>query len=138
MNYSDEQIASITKIFVNSEITKKKLEPVQEAIRLGYGLQLFQEIIKSFNEDALTNEIATTNLMSYLEKIAEKNAAVAIYLMTKLWVVASSLYMHHVCDSIDLWIENESDAESIEFIKLGENENGNSNMKSKYLEWLSK
>lgn len=56
-------------------------------------------------------------LIETLEKLADTDPDSACSLMADLWPIAADAYMHDVCDSINLWIDDHRSPIVIEKLK---------------------
>lgn len=77
-----------------------------EVSRLNLDIEAVREILRGFGMDNSSKEDYVQSLMMRLEEFAESEPNKACCLMTALWPVASELFMHDICDGIDLWIVN--------------------------------
>jgi hypothetical protein len=68
------------------------------------GSRLVSEVIASVSVSGKTDEEAVVRTMLHLESLAKTSRPTACVLMAYLWPIADDLFMHAVCDSIDLWI----------------------------------
>ena len=50
---------------------------------------------------------AIASIMSSLEELSSRDMELSLKLMTGLYPVASDVFAHDVCDSIELWLEQE-------------------------------
>ena len=74
------------------------------ADRLSLDIEAAKALLRSDGAAAGTKEEDVYALMSRLQEFAAVDAARACCLMATLWPIASEMFMHDVCDSIDIWI----------------------------------
>jgi len=77
-----------------------------EIFRLNLDIEAAQKMLRGSEMDDASKEAYVQAMMVRLEEFAESEPAQAFGLMTALWPIASELFMHDVCDGIDLWIVN--------------------------------
>ncbi len=79
---------------------------LKEVDRLRLEIEEAKALLHSAVVTGPAKEDYVSGLMIRLEEFAEEEPALACCLMTALWPIASELFMHDVCDGVDLWIVN--------------------------------
>jgi hypothetical protein len=75
--------------------------------------------------------------MSLLESAMEAEPALATRLMGCLYPLAARLFLHEVCDAIDIWIYEYHPAELAEVFRRKAQDISTGYMRKKYLEWAT-
>jgi hypothetical protein len=101
----------------------------------GAGKELLRTIYELETQNRQSKEDVVSVTMRHLEKLANVNPIVACYLMTKLWDIAGDLYMHNICDAVDLYIYH-NNSKLLSILQQGQKEENNIILKNKYNEWI--
>lgn len=88
-----------------------------EVFSLSLDIEAAQKMLRRSEMDDTSKEDYVLAVMVRLEELAESEPAQACGLMTALWLIASELFMHDVCDSIDLWIVNNQSTALLEHLR---------------------
>jgi hypothetical protein len=87
------------------------------ADRLSRDIEAAKALLRSAESGASAKEEDVYALMSRLQEFAAVDPARACSLMTALWPLADELFMHDVCDSIDLWIAHNPSPVLLEYLR---------------------
>lgn len=140
-NEGGKDIQGIAANLVLGPITKDLLIRAREEICRGNGNILLQDMLEVRNKErqAEASKVIQANalvsFMTLLESMMDVDQVVATCLMTRLYPVASQIYLHEVCDAIDLWMDQASGEELEKYLKIDAAWRGNS-MAAKYKQWL--
>jgi hypothetical protein len=103
---TQNDIAQAIDAIRGETLTQGALDLLDRIIDRQDGSRLVPELIASVRSPGKSEEEAVSRAMLYLESFANTSQPSACVLMTYLWPIADDLYMHDVCDSIDLWISD--------------------------------
>lgn len=132
-NSEDTELAKRLRDDPRSE---KLLGDASEAIANGRG----EKLLFALNDKLTANGTETTAVsatMALLETMMETAPRVAEYLMIKLYPIASSLFMHDVCDAIELWLLENASPELASLIGQLANEEKDPLTARRMLEWAN-
>ncbi len=137
MRYNEASAHTLAKSFVNDVLTPQDIESIKGIIFSGFGSLFLKEVLTCEEECGDSKENCISRTMSSLERLVEFDALVGVYLMTKLWMDSDSLYMHHICDAIDMWVDSNRTFDLVALLERDANkEESDSVMIAKYKEWL--
>jgi hypothetical protein len=80
---------------------------------------------------------AVQDTMKVLEAIANSDPDLGIYLMTRLCPRARDLYMHNVCDAIELWINANPSKALIALLQRDLLNEPDADMRGRYQDWIA-
>jgi hypothetical protein len=70
----------------------------------GESASLLSAILRLARATSATDADAAEETMERLEPLGEKVGPAACLLMAQLWGIAAGLFLHDICDAIDLWM----------------------------------
>lgn len=78
---------------------RRNIRLLRDIVASGSGRAVIDSLV-----DANRPEESVNDAMAELENLAQLDEPLACLLMAYLWDIASDVFMHDVCDAIDLWI----------------------------------
>ena len=84
--------------------TRVSLDLLDRVVSGGDTARLLSGITDRERQSCQTEDEVITRTMRNLESLAEVSEPIACALMANLWSLAGDLYLHEICDAIDLWI----------------------------------
>ena len=90
--------------------------PANEVYHLTLEIQSAKTMLSSIQEGSAAKEAYVQSVMMHLVEFAESEPTQACCLMTALWPIADELFMHDICDSVDLWIVNNQSPELLDYL----------------------
>ena len=98
---------------------------------------LVAKLVQNERRNCKTEEDAVSNVMLHLESLGNSFPLLACVLMAHLWpLAAGGLFLHEVCDAIDLWIQGCDSPELARQIKLIAASEADPDTRRHYQQWL--
>jgi hypothetical protein len=88
-----------------SSVGDSAIHQMRLAAGSGESRSLLDRVVAVWTESCLRRDAAIAETMAGLERVAEVDPSLACIYMCELWGPADDELLHHVCDSIDLWIQ---------------------------------
>jgi hypothetical protein len=130
----DPEAHQIAKAIHSDPQDRASLERAELALGQGKGDQILQALITM--QSTLPDEYPTiAAVMALLERIIKVAPRVGQHLMIKLYAIADPLFMHDICDAIELWLTEQGSAELAGMIKSLADAEQDELLKRRMLEW---
>lgn len=97
---------------------------------------LVDRLMACERSDSISEEKAVENAMRHLEAMAVVSQPYACMAMVHLSLHAAGLYMHHVCDAVDLWVYHTRFPELIAYLQWLASIEEDEDMKEYYEGWV--
>jgi hypothetical protein len=105
MNTHEADCASLIDDLENRRVSDGSAQKARSLVKAGFSRRVVATTFASLSARKGDREMAVEETMWALEALAEFDAETACILMSELWGEASALMMHHVCNGIDLWLD---------------------------------
>ena len=104
MNFTDADLMYAAQAIQTANFDRAHRSAIDKVVSSGAASRLVREqLTRAHDKDKVS---AVQQLMQNLEALAEVSPTTGRVLMATLWLPASDLRLHDVCDAIDLWIAN--------------------------------
>jgi hypothetical protein len=136
MKFSDDSSELLAELLNGrdfGERVKGMLRSAMDEKRLG---QVIQDMI-DLEPRGENQEARIENVMVTLQSLADVERVPALVLMANLYESAGDLYMHDICNSIDIWIYKNHTPELGARLKLNTPPFSDDAMKRHYNEWIA-
>jgi hypothetical protein len=111
--------AQAADVIRNGDCTPNSLAVLQKAaIQTGSALELVKDLISGETATCENEVDSVSQAMLLIEALGKTDPVTACILMAHLWPIAGRLYMHDVCDAIDLWIWKYNSPELASHLRL--------------------
>jgi hypothetical protein len=118
-------------------VTATPLHTAQAAVEAKAEDILIHHLVALQESDLGSQADAIRKIMSLLESAMEREPAIATRLMGCLYPLAAQLFLHEVCDAIDIWIYEYHPAELAEVFRKKAQDIATGYMGRKYMEWAT-
>jgi hypothetical protein len=136
VNQAEDEFARAVGAISLGNVAQSALEVLDAMVEGGQVAQLASAVLSAEQLSCATKEDAVRQTMRKFESLAATSQPTACALMARLWPVASGLFMHDVCDAIDLWIASCASDTLSDQLKLMAQSESDPNNRRHYEEWI--
>ena len=104
MNPLDPDFDAAVEALLEKDYSERGVRLLADAVGRNEAWHLVESGLQSLKERGLNDDASTDGMHRLIESLADHDMVSALVLMAYLWSIAGELYMHHICDSIDLWM----------------------------------
>ena len=136
MNISDDKIKTTVKRLQARDFGPETLAFLSEIVTERKVRELLIEMLDFESRAGQTPEDAVYHIMDTAQAMIDFDKLAACLLMSQLYRGADDLYMHDVCNSIDIWIFKNHTPDLKRHLQLNPPSSMDEAMKRHYEEWI--
>lgn len=132
MNALDE--ATVDGLW-SSTLVPERISRVSELVRRGRGDDIVSRLLATAGAGAGERRADVRRTMGLLESMVDRESTGALYLMAHLYSRASEVFLHDVCDAIELRLHEACAQELSGLLSKSAREEADSEMRRRYENW---
>jgi hypothetical protein len=136
MDLSDDAISRTVRLLHARDFSVGTQSLLREIIDQKKIAPLLIEMLNYEKLESENPETAVSKTMVILESLIHVDRLAACLLMSQLYMIADDLYMHHICNAIDMWIYEDRSPELKRQLGLNAPSGVDEDMKRHYDEWI--
>ena len=129
-------IADVAKLLLIKDFHSRVLEELKAIMVQGRAQDLLCTMLEITGQEETTPEVSVLKIMNVAQELFSSDPTAACIIMSQLYNFADNLYMHDVCDSIDIWIYQHHSLELGTLLKKNFPSDIDDDMKRHYQGWV--